>query len=324
MNLKVKIKIIIAIAVMITGAVIFCLFQGTEKVSPVVSEISPNYGKITTYVSTTGIVQPRNRLEVMPPINGRVEKISVNEGDIVKKGQILIWMSSADRAALIDAARIQGESQVKYWEEVYKPIPLVAPITGTIIVRGFEPGQNVTTSDAILVISDTLLVKGNVDETDIGRIRVGQRAEISLDAYPDIVVAGNVRHINYESTTVNNVTTYEIRIVPETIPGIFKSGMNANIRIYDQIRENVLLIPVGAVLYEKGSPFVMVKNNRGEGEKRKIETGVSDEYNIEVISGLDENETIISESLNFLKLNNSEKQSGTNPFMPTPGRGRGR
>ena len=325
MKIKKTLKVIIIPAVLITGALFYILYPEKEKkAASELTEIKPHYGTVSRYVSTTGTVQPRNRLEVMPPINGRVERILVNEGDKVNKGQILVWMSSADRAALIDAARIQGQEQVKYWEEVYRPIPVTAPISGTVIVRGFEPGQNVSTSDAILVISDILLVRGNVDETDVGRIREGQSAEITLDAYPDISVKGKVRHINYESTTVNNVTTYEVRIVPETVPSIFKSGMNANIRIYDKIKENTLLIPVEAVQYEKGTPFVMVKKNRGETEKRSIETGISDELYIEVVSGIEENEIILSESINFLQKNNSGKQTGTNPFMPTPGQGRGR
>lgn len=325
MKINNKLKAIIILTVLIAVPLIYILYPENEKkAESELIEIKPDYGTVTRYVSTTGTVQPRNRLEVMPPINGRVERILVNEGDKVSKGQILVWMSSADRAALIDAARIQGQEQVKYWEEVYRPIPVTAPISGTVIVRGFEPGQNVSTSDAILVISDILLVKGNVDETDVGRIREGQSAEITLDAYPDISVKGKVRHINYESTTVNNVTTYEVRIVPETVPSIFKSGMNANIRIYDKIKENVLLIPVEAVKYEKGSPFVIVKKNKSDTEKRSIETGISDELYIEVLSGIEENEIILSESVNFLQKNNSGKQTGTNPFMPTPGRGRGR
>ncbi|MFA5519557.1 MAG: efflux RND transporter periplasmic adaptor subunit [Spirochaetota bacterium] len=325
MKIGKKLKVIIVLTVLIIAVLFYILYPGKEKKAvSELAEINPHYGTVTRYVATTGTVQPRNRLEVMPPINGRVESVLVNEGDRVNKGQILVWMSSADRAALIDAARIQGREQVKYWEEAYKPIPITAPISGTVIVRGFEPGQNVSTSDAILVISDILLMKGNVDETDVGRIKEGQNADITLDAYPDISVKGKVMHINYESTTVNNVTTYEVRIVPDTVPSIFKSGMNANIKIYDIIKENILLIPVEAVQYEKGIPFVAIKKNKGEPEKRFIETGISDEVYIEVISGIEENEIILSESGGFLQKNNSGKQTGTNPFMPSPGRGRGR
>ena len=323
MKINNKLKVILVLIVLIGVALFYILYPGKEKKAAAeLAEINPNYGTVTRYVTTTGTVEPRNRLEVMPPISGRLESVLVNEGNRVSKGQILAWMSSADRAALIDAARIQGREQVKYWEEAYKPIPVTAPISGMVIVRGFEPGQNVGTSDAIVVISDILLMKGNVDETDVGRIKEGQSADITLDAYPDISVKGKVKHINYESTTVNNVTTYEVKIEPETVPSIFKSGMNANIKIYDLIKENILLIPVEAVQYEKGIPFVAIKKNKGEPEKRPIETGISDEVYIEVTSGIEENEIILSESGVFLQKNNSDKQAGTNPFMPTPGKSR--
>src|SRR6185436_13241208 len=101
-------------------------------------------------------------------------------GDWVKKGQILAWLSSSERAALLDAARARGPEEVKKWEELYKPTPMLAPIAGTLIARNFEPGQGVNASDGVLVLSDRLIVRANVDETDIAQLRVGQAARLTL------------------------------------------------------------------------------------------------------------------------------------------------
>ena len=94
----------------------------------VVKEIMPSIGAIRNLISCTGTVLPKNRLEVKPPVNGRIEKILVREGDKVKTGEILALMSSTERAALLDAARGKGEETLQYWEGVYKPIPLPAPV----------------------------------------------------------------------------------------------------------------------------------------------------------------------------------------------------
>ncbi|MBI4309828.1 MAG: biotin/lipoyl-binding protein, partial [Candidatus Omnitrophica bacterium] len=81
--------------------------------------ITVNYGSIQNAVSATGNIQPQNRLAVKPPIGGRIEKILVEEGRQVKIGDLLAVMSSTERAALLDAARLQGGSTLKDWEDVY-------------------------------------------------------------------------------------------------------------------------------------------------------------------------------------------------------------
>ena len=164
-------------------------------------------------VITTGVVEPQNRLEIKPSISGRIEEILVHEGDHVRSGDVLAWMSSTERAALIDAARSQGNKELKYWEEVYKKTPLISPIDGEIIDRPVEPGQTVTTSDAVLVLSDRLVVNAQFDETDVGKVKIGQKAFITLDAYPDIQLDGVVDHIAYESQVINNVTIYDVDIL---------------------------------------------------------------------------------------------------------------
>src|SRR5262249_40126931 len=149
-------------------------------------------------------IQPQNRLEIKPPIGGRIEKILVEEGHIVKTGDILAIMSSTDRAALLDAARMQGAEALKSWDDVYKATPLLAPIDGEVIVKSVNPGQTVTPTDDVVVLSDRLIVQAQVDETDIGKVKLGQAAAISLDAYPKIHVRGTVDHIYYESKVVSN------------------------------------------------------------------------------------------------------------------------
>ena len=68
-------------------------------------------GGLQVSILATGAVSPENRLEIKPPIAGRVEQVLVEEGQMVKKGDILAWMSSTERAAVLDAARAQGEKR---------------------------------------------------------------------------------------------------------------------------------------------------------------------------------------------------------------------
>lgn len=310
-----RIALIAGIALAGIAIIVLIIALRGKKAPAEATEIThAHFGAIRNFVSTTGTISPKNRLEIKPSINGRVERILVNEGDRVRIGQTLLWMSSTDRAALIDAARAQGDRELKYWQEVYRPIPLVAPITGTVIVRSLEPGQTVTTTTPILVLSDYLIVKANVDETDIGRIREGQRAEIGLDAYPEVTATGRVILIKFESTTVNNVTTYQVDILPDRVPAVFKSGMTANINIFDQVKTNALLLPIEAIVYDNSQPHVLVKKGPGDKtEKRPVKTGLSDEQYTEILSGLSEKDPVIIKKKKFAT---SEKAATTNPFMP--------
>ncbi len=280
--------------------------------------VLPERGSIRKYISTTGTVEPRNRLEIMPAIAGRVESVLVVEGQAVRKGQLLAWMSSTERTALIDAARMQGDAERRYWENAYKPSPVVAPITGTVIVRDVEPGQTVTTAKAVLVLADRLIVTARVDETDIGHVKIGMTAELSLDSYPEVKVNGRVHHISYESTITNNVTMYEVQIIPERVPGVFRSGMSATINIIQSMRDKALLLPIEAVVLEGRTNYVRV--DRGEGkqpERREVKIGISDETRIEILSGLDEGEKVLVADGKA----EGQAKSGTekkNPFMPTP------
>jgi macrolide-specific efflux system membrane fusion protein len=314
----------VIILILICSAAAFVLFKlipsGAEKPGDgTVVLVHPVRGDIQVFVATTGTIKPKNRLEILPTVAGRIEKVLVDEGNTVQLGQVVAWMSSSDRAALIDAARSQGAEAVRYWENVYKPIPVVSPITGTVIARDVQPGQTVSTSTVCLVISDRLEAVAQVDETDIAKIRIGQRAKISLDSHPDISVGGKVSSISYESTTVNNVTTYNVEVVPDSIPSVFRSGMSANINFEEKSRLGVMLIPNDAIQISGERHLVMLQSSpEAKPEPRDIVVGLSDEKMTEVVSGMSERDTVLVSKKKFIV---PEKKEEKNMFMPTPPRG---
>ncbi len=317
-------NVVIGILVIAAAAAVFVVSHGKKDPQKNSKQISPAYGTISNVVSATGTVQPQNRLQIKPPIGGRIEKILVQEGQSVKTGDILAVMSSTERAALLDAARLQGgEGTVKEWEDVYKPTPLLAPIDGEVIVKSVNPGQTVTPSDDVVVLSDRLIVQAQVDETDIGKVKVGQMAMLSLDAYPQIKVKGRVDHIYYESKLISNVTIYQVDIVPQEVPEVFRSGMSANVQIVQEQKENVLLITKEAVKKRQDKNFVMVDQGFGKPVRREIELGIADENNVEVLSGLSPQDKVVIVSQKYTPPKGSKP--GSSPFMPQGGGGgRGR
>ncbi|MFC1751773.1 efflux RND transporter periplasmic adaptor subunit [Thermoproteota archaeon] len=314
MNYK-KSFLFITIVIILIAAAAFFIFRALQPSQNESSSklINPSIGDITIAVSTTGIVEPQNRIEVKPSISGRIESILVQEGDIIQAGNIVAYMSSTERAALLDAAKAMSSSEYAKWKNVYKPVQIIAPISGEIIVRAIEPGQTINSTDTIVVVSDRLIVKAEVDETDVGKIVLGQRAKIILDAYPENTATGTVVHISYESNLVNNVTIYEVDIVPSEIPPFFRSGMSAAIEIIIAEKKKVVTIPL-SVLHEKnGKTYVLLKNADNTTNMKSVTTGLKNGIKAEIISGLDLTDQIVSEHAEFG--NNGSARKG-NLFLP--------
>ena len=183
---------------------------------------------------------------------------------------------------------------MKRWEEAYKMAPLLAPLDGTIIVRAVEPGQTVTTTEPVVVLSDRLIVEALVDETDLALIELGQKTSIQLDAYPKEIFWGKVDHIMYESKLMNNVNVYAVDILPESIPPAFRSGMTANVTFIVKEKKGVLLVPSEAVVEwprkvprPQGAEFaVYEKSFGGKLAPFAVRVGDSDGRETEILAGL--------------------------------------
>jgi macrolide-specific efflux system membrane fusion protein len=257
-------------------------------------------------------VQPENRLEIKPPIPGRVEEVLVDEGQQVKPGQILAWMSSSERAGLLDAARARGPEELKRWQEFYKPTPILAPISGTIIQRNVEPGQTFTSQDAVLVMSDRLTVKAQVDETDIAQIALKQQSEIVLDAYPDQPVPAEVVQLAFDAKTVNNVTTYVVDVLPKTVPAFMRSGMTANVVFHVGEKKDIMLLPSEAIKTKDGKSYVLLKAAQ-PGQKnteQEVSLGASDGKQVEITVGVNAEQVVLIPQLK------AAQQTLVSPFSP--------
>jgi len=263
-------------------------------------------GDIEVKVLSTGTIEPHTRVEVGSPVSGRIEKVLVDEGDMVKKGDILAWISSEDRIALLDAARSALESaqeandaeadrEAKAGYEIadkaYRPVPLTNSISGEVISRTCEPGQNVSTATTLFAIADRLVAKVQVDEADIGKIRQGQEAWVTLDAFPDERVTARVSKISREGTLVSDVVEYDVMVEAVRVPAHWASGMTANVEFIIASKQNVLEIPRSALVEENGREFVRL--GAGAPVRREIRTGITDGKMTEVLEGLKEGDRVL-------------------------------
>ena len=298
---------IVFVAIVVAGYFYWQKRNGADPGELSLETVRVEKGTIENKVLSTGTIEPYTRVEVSASVSGRIDEVEVDEGDLVKKGDILAWISSEDRIALLDAARSALESAHKandpeaikeaemayqIAEKAYKPVPLTNSISGQVIDRSCEPGQNVSTQSVLFVISDRLVASVEVDEADIGKIRRGQETWIVLDAFPDERLKGKVTKISREGSLVSDVVVYGVMVDPLKVPSHWASGMTANVEFMVERKDSILVIPKGTVKGKEGDNYVMLLLE-DKPTPRRIETGITDGRMIEVTGGLKEGELII-------------------------------
>jgi len=287
-HLNWKYLAIAACALVVVGIIAWFVLRSVED-QPTYDYIKVGRGPLRVTLRESATVQPEHRLTVTPPIPGRIDAINVANGAAVKQGQVLAWISSTARASLMDAARAAGGKEVDYWNDIYKPAPLVAPLDGHIISTAVVPGQVVIAAQTVFSMSDHLIVQASVDETDLNHVWLGQPVDITFDSFPDAHLTGKVHEIAFDATTINNVTTYLVNIFLDSTPDYVRSGLSANVFLLISDRKDVLRIPTDAITPEGDVLLVDGKDRR---VPQRIKAGMSDGTWTEVLSGLNEGDWI--------------------------------
>ncbi|MGK5091633.1 efflux RND transporter periplasmic adaptor subunit [Deltaproteobacteria bacterium TL4] len=179
---------------------------------------------------------------------------------------------------------------------------VVSPINGVITSRSVQVGQiissginSVSGGTSILKISDLtrLFILAAVDESDIGKLKIGCPVQITTDAFPNISFRGKVVRIATQGVNVSNVVTFEVQIeVSGKNKSLLKSEMTANLEIIAEEKEEALLVPAEAVFRVHKQPMVKVVKEDKTIEERPVETGINDGVQVEIIKGLNEGEII--------------------------------
>jgi HlyD family secretion protein len=191
-----------------------------------------------------------------------------------------------------------------------------SPIDGVITARSVQIGQiissgisNVGGGTTALTVSDLsrIFSLASVDEADIGKVAVGQPAEITVDAFPGKKFAGRVERLAIRGVNVSNVVTFEVKIeVTSKDKGLLRPEMTTNVDIITAAQDRVLSVPSDAIVRKRGKAHVTVVKADGAKEDRTVETGISDGQRTEVTTGVAEGETVV----NYLGADSKWKGSG--------------
>jgi HlyD family secretion protein len=220
----------------------------------------------------------------------------------VARAQLLVLQAKIAQA---HAQVLQDEANLKQLEEQLSYTDITSPINGIVLSRDVEVGDAVSSilvlgSSATLVmtIGDTsqVYVKGKVDESDIGKVYLGQSARIKVESFKDKTFKGVVTKISPMGVEKDNVTTFEVRVSIDNPGGELKAEMTANAEIILDEHKNVLQIPEGAIVYDTNrNASVEVPDPKAKDGERKvaINIGISNGAKTEVLKGLNEGEQVI-------------------------------
>ena len=199
----------------------------------------------------------------------------------------------------------QDRANLKQLEEQLSYTDIQSPIDGVVLSRNVEMGDAVSSilvlgSSATLVMTlgdiSQVYVKGKVDESDIGRVYLGQPARIKVESFKDKTFNGVVTKISPMGVEKDNVTTFEVRVSINNPGGELKAEMTANAEVILEEHKNVLQIPEGAIIYDKDKKAsVEIPDSRAKEGKKKIAVniGISNGAKTELLSGLKEGDEVV-------------------------------
>lgn len=276
---------------------------------------------------STGTLEYINKATVISEAMGTVEEVSIKKNQQVNGGVAVVRIKNDDvmrnkengdlNVSSSKIAIEASEKQLGYYK-------IYAPIDGTISKQSIKAGDNVNIGDIITTIKETNVVQADIeiDELDIAKVAVGQKARVTIDALPDTAskpIEGEVVKIALDGVAKNGVTNYPVTVRVNEGQSILKGGMNTSAEIQVNNIANVLYIPKEAITKSNGKSVVMLmagkeaveaakkngqspassaqksqtKNYYSNAIQKEVEVGVSYNGLTEIKSGLKEGDVVI-------------------------------
>lgn len=290
-------------------------------------------GDITEDISATGTINPVNLVNVSSKITGLIEKVLVNENDTVHTGQVLMVLDDSRLQATLTQAKAKLDNAAATYERTKRlyaagaisrqqldtdatnltvaqaayddaasqlnDTVIRAPIDGTVIGKPVPAGQTVapgiSTPMILATVADLskMQIDTQVDETDVGKVKVGQRAEFTVDAYPGRTFTGTVSNVSQRANIQQNVVYYSVLIDVDDPAGLLRPSMTARVTIHTATKQNTLLVPLAALKENKdGSKYVQTVQN-GQVVNTPVQVGLMSDEQAEITAGLTAGEQVL-------------------------------
>lgn len=338
---------------------------------PIIETVPARYMSMKSVVSATGTIKPLESVEVSSKITARVKQVLVKENDHVTAGQTVALLDGKDYETQREQAEFTlNNAKVKYERTSYlynigakskeelddaqynydtaesklaeaesnlSETVIVSPMDGVVIGEPVTDGtmavQGNSNPTVIMRIADLSQkqITAKVDETDIGNVRVGQKATFTVDAYNGKTFTATVSKIsqtdldnswNTSSTSGSSssssaaVIYYSVTLDVDDPEGLLMPSMTARVEIETANKDNALAVPLSALKTDSNGSYVVIVKKDGTTENRYVETGIYSDDNVEIVSGLSEGEQVsvaMAKKTTTDNNNNQRRQGGPPP-----------
>lgn len=299
---------------------------GGQRVAVV--EVQPvARGSIARQVTVSGVVEPVRTIGVNSQLAGAVTSVLVQEGDRVRRGAVVARMDAREISAQLAAAEASLEVARAAYERAEQlrerrviTLPeyerertafaaataqvdqlrtragfatVTSPVDGVVTEKRVESGDVVGNQTRLFNIADVseLVARVGVSELDVVELSQGDRVTITLDAFPSRTLNGRIRRIFPAGDPQTRLVPVEVVFDAQSAQ-LARPGFLARVTFDLATSDNVLLLPVGAVLGGQGSQSVFIFDE-GVATRRTVSTGLTSQGRIEIVSGLTEGENVI-------------------------------
>ena len=343
---KIILVLVVVIIAIVTSYKYYAQKQEEAK-KPVVNTAQVQYMSMKSIVSATGTIKPVESVEVSSKITARVKQVLVKENDTVTQGQTVALLDGKDYETQKEQAEFTlknakiifdrtnylynigakskedldnaqynydtAQSKLEEAESNLSETVIVSPMDGVVIGEPVTDGtmavQGNSNPTVIMRIADLSRkqIFAKVDETDIGSVRVGQKATFTVDAYNGKTFTATVSKISQtdmdNSWNISNsssssssssaaVIYYSVTLDVDDPEGLLMPSMTACVEIETANKDSALAVPLSALKTDKNGTYVIVIKDDGTTENRYVETGIYGDEFVEIINGLSENEKV--------------------------------
>jgi RND family efflux transporter MFP subunit len=288
------------------------------------SAVTTHQSSLSTYTSKTNS-HLLSLLTIKQSIKDSQTAVINAERTIAEKTESLAELKAGADALDIQAQELvikQKENALLDAKEKLADYSVRAPFEGVIAAIDVKKGDSASASTVIAtLITKQRLAEVSLNEVDMAKVKVGQKAAIAFDAIEGLSITGEVAEIDSMGTVSQGVVTYGVKISFDTQDERVKPGMSVSSSIITDVRQDVLLVPNSAVKQLNDTTYVeiFIKENQTP-ERQIIQTGLSNDTMTEIVNGLNEGDKVVTQTITADSAQNQTQKSAN---MRIPGIGGG-
>lgn len=357
LNHKTTIMIVLIVAAALAGGGYYYQSKSKVVTAPQ-QTIQAERRDLTSIVAATGTIKALNSVDISSKITARIKEVKVKENEPVKAGQVLVILEDTGLQAQVTQAKEKlDNAAIKYqrtsrltgiggssketldnasmdyniaqanYDEVMSKLDdtiIVSPIDGNVIGKPLSAGelvaQGVNNPTVILTVADMskMQIEANVDQTDIGKVALGQKVTFTVDAYPGKEFTGTVTTISRKATVSQNVTYYPVTIDVTNAENLLNPGMVARVSIIVSESKGVLTLPLSAIRSDKTGKYVVVAGPNGQTQNVPITTGNTGDDRVEIVSGITEGDKVVLSQVKVQSQTQTSQQGNRQSGGPRP------